>query len=42
MFEVLCFPVQPDAVQQNIFLWHGVLFFGFDLLLHDIARQQAS
>ena len=40
MFEIIGFPVQPDAVQQNIFLWHGV--FLFDLLLHDIARQQAS
>ena len=42
MFENHRFPIQPDAVQQKLFFWHGVLFFGFVLLLHDIARQQAS
>ena len=42
MFEIIGFPIQPDAVQQKLFFWHGVLFFGFVLLLHDIARQQAS
>ena len=32
MFEIIGFPVQADAVQQNIFLWHGVFFIFFLLI----------
>jgi hypothetical protein len=39
MFEIIGFAASQTLVNRTYFF--GTVFFCFDLLLHDIARQQA-